>query len=622
MLTRPWTPARSWPTLFAVLLFGFAVACGGSSSRTSTGSPDSTALVRISIVPLNSQLYQGGTFTFVATVTGTTNSSVTWSVQEGPAGGTITSAGLYTAPKAAGIFHVVATSSADPAKSATTSVTVSTVEVALSPFNVDMGSSESIKFKADVTGTVDPSVTWTVQEGPSGGTITNLGDYTAPAANGTYHVVATSQWDTTKSSTAVVSVNPLAVTLSPATDLLGPAGARTVFATVSGSVNTSVTWSVAEGSAGGSISQSGDYTAPNGTGTFHVVAASQKQPSVTASATFTIVGSGFRPTGTMAANRTGPTATLLSNGKVLVTGGDACFYFSYYGTGICNQASAELYDPASGAFTPTGSMLRPRSFHTATLLQNGKVLIAGGVGALNSAELYDPSTGTFSATGNLNATRAHHVAVPLPNGNVLLAGGDLVVTGEEYVPSTGTFANKGTMAVARSAPTATLLGNGKVLVVGGLNGQFPTSSAELYDPATGNFSPTGGLATARVRHSACLLPDGNVLITGGSPDNYKSTASTEVYQVSSGFFSAPGTMVFAHDSHVAMVLQNGTILAAGGLSTFTPNHTAESYNPLTGTFTQIGGLYRERAFAAAAMMQDGSVLVVGGSDLASAEIFK
>lgn len=617
-------------TTLVIVSLAWMGACGGGGTHFTPPAAASLP-VSVSITPSNTQLVQGGLLQFSASVFNTANAAVTWSVQEGAAGGSISATGLYTAPKAAGTFHVVATSAADITKAASAEVFVPAVSVSMNTGNISMGKSENYAFVATVTGAADQTVSWAVQEGAAGGSITSAGAYTSPNATGSFHVVATSNWDNTKSATAQVTVDPLSVSVFPTSDILGPAGVRLFSASVVGSINTGVTWSVQEGVAGGSVSSGGFYVSPGTLGSYHVVAAAAKDPTTTATATLTIVASGFGPTGNMAAMRTAATATLLNNGKVLVAGGNSCFYLGYYyGFGNCALASAELFDPVAGTFSATGSMTALRHFHTANLLVDGKVLVTGGGGnaalITNTAELFDPAAGTFAATGSLSTARKYHTATVLASGNVLVVGGyagfpTYLASSEEYDAAAKTFTTKGSMATPRFSHTATRLGNGKVLIAGGFSGSQNLASAELYDPATGNFTATGNMTQARSGHTASLLPNGNVLITGGSSGG-PDLASAEIYDVVSGTFSATGSMLSARNGHVAVSLQNGKVLVAGGVCCDALDFTAEIYDPIAGTFTRTGSLSTGRLSAVAVLLGNGNVLVAGGSDLNSAEIHK
>jgi WD40 repeat protein len=266
----------------------------------------------------------------------------------------------------------------------------------------------------------------------------------------------------------------------------------------------------------------------------------------------------------MTTARSGHRATLLQNGKVLIVGGTS-------GASTI-LASAELYDPVTGTFTSTVSMTAARSSHTATLLPNGKVLIAGGQyyagtywQSLDSAELYDPSTGTFTPTGTMTVEQSNHTATLLQNGKVLIVGGHLPTDGAElYDPVAGTFATTGHPTLAEPQHTATLLSNGMVLITGGLewiSQAFPNDKrAELYDPSTGTFAATGSMTTMRGGPAATLLSDGKVLVAGGRYDT-----SAEIYDPSTGTFTATGNMteVRARPAPTATLLGNGKVLVVG-----------------------------------------------------------
>jgi CSLREA domain-containing protein len=331
----------------------------------------------------------------------------------------------------------------------------------------------------------------------------------------------------------------------------------------------------------------------------------------------------FAPTGSMGTAQQSATATLLPNGKVLIAGG-------YNGSYL---ASGELYDPATGAFTPTSSMGAARYAATATLLPTGKVLIAGGnngISYLASAELYDPATGLFTATGSMALGRQLALATLLPNGKVLIAGGHNggpLPSAELYDPATGGFTATGPMGTGRSVATATLLPTGKVLIAGGYNGSS-TASAELYDPATGLFTATGSMGTGRQLAAATLLPNGKVLIAGGY--NVSPLASAELYDPATGGFTATVSMGTARQVPTATLLPNGKVLIAGGYDGSSYLASAELYDPAansgTGAFTPTGSMLTAHYLATTLpLLPNGKVLIAGGYDgsgyIASGEIY-
>jgi hypothetical protein len=270
----------------------------------------------------------------------------------------------------------------------------------------------------------------------------------------------------------------------------------------------------------------------------------------------------------MVAPRTLHAATLLGDGKVLVTGGDSGNDFS------TPLATAEIFDISTGMFTPTGNMMNARAGHTATLLANGKVLVAGGSSG-DAAELFDPATGEFTATGSMETSRTSATATLLKNGDVLVSGGDdpsgnPVATAELFDPTTGMFMPTGSMSVARAAHTATLLTSGEVLVTGGRSSGVANTtviaSAELFDPATGAFVLTGSMESPRELHTAAKRTDGKVLVTGGlSGTGDLSTA--ELFDPANGIFTPAGNMEIERFLHTATLLTNGAILVTGGRNT-------------------------------------------------------
>jgi WD40 repeat protein len=321
--------------------------------------------------------------------------------------------------------------------------------------------------------------------------------------------------------------------------------------------------------------------------------------------------------GTMTAARAAHTATLLPDGRVLIAGGctlDSCEMEE-------DGASAELYDPRVGSFAKTGTMGTERVSHTATLLPNGEVLLAGGWdrgGVLANAELYNPATGVFSPTSSMTTHRAAHTATLLPNGKVLIAGGyngnQSVPDAEIYDPRTGTFSRTGSMTTPRSAHAAALLPNGRVLATGGSDAQEKiVASAEIYDPGTGRFIRTGTMSVDRYKHAATSLRDGKILILGGSnaDDFYGKYASAELFDPASGTFTAVDDMNaerFKLPDAVA-TLSSGEVLVGGD------SERAEIYDPESKGFRTVhGSLGAARNFATVTTLSEGGALIAGGYD--------
>jgi hypothetical protein len=327
-------------------------------------------------------------------------------------------------------------------------------------------------------------------------------------------------------------------------------------------------------------------------------------------------------TGSMGMARGGFSATLLPDGKVLAAGGDAMV------EGV-DTASAELYDPATGTWSATGSMATARAGHSATLLPDGKVLVAGGGRQsdaytwLASAELYDPATGIWTTTGSLATSRVGHTATLLPDGKVLVVGGETdsaafpgnpvgVASAELYDPATGSWAPAATMPSQRFGHTATLLPAGKVLVAGGAccgASPEPLASAELYDPATDTWIATGSMSTQRVGHTATRLIDGRVLVTSGG--------QAELYDPGTGAWTPTGTMVAPYGACSATLLLDDKVLVAGGIDRHlnagdgAPVAAAELYDPATGTWSATASMVTPRCGTATRLI-DGRVLVAGG----------
>jgi hypothetical protein len=318
----------------------------------------------------------------------------------------------------------------------------------------------------------------------------------------------------------------------------------------------------------------------------------------------------------MGSERAVHTAVRLEDGRILIAGGMT--------DPRSDAPTAELFDPATRAFTPAGAMLERRHSHSATKLPDGTVLIAGGYdtqGAyLARTELYDPARDAFEDGPPMTTARAGHVAVTLADGRVLLIGGvgtgwTFLSSAEIYDPATRRFAPTGAMSVAREGHAAVVLRDGRVLVAGGhtgrRSGMIVHAATELYDPASGVFIPSGDMSVRRHKHDAVLLPDGSVLITGGADerDSRGTYRSTERYQPATGVFTASGLMRYASYKHpgTSVVLADGRVLLSGGAV------QAEVFDPIAGLSVPVrANASLTGQFSATAQLGDGSVLVTGG----------
>src|SRR5881398_514298 len=326
------------------------------------------------------------------------------------------------------------------------------------------------------------------------------------------------------------------------------------------------------------------------------------------------------------------TATLLANGTVLIAGGrDAADQ---------PLASAEIYDPATGAYTLLASPLpAPVWGHTATRLDDGTVLIAGGqrgVRYRRAAQLFDPASDTFAALTPMSTPRGRHTATLLRDGRVVVIGGTdgvgPLASLEIYDPTTRTFSlAPSALEGARQDHTATLLPDGRVLVAGGSDSSGALDSAELYDPTAGTVSPAGPLNVPRTLASAALLLDGTVLVAGGGTTTVEDLDSAEIYDAATNAFAwLPAAMGTARSGHLGVQLpHNGKVLISGGTSGGQLVPSAEVYDPVTGAFQPVDSPGTARRLFGANFFElpyTGILLATGGLDsaetpLASSEVF-
>jgi hypothetical protein len=345
------------------------------------------------------------------------------------------------------------------------------------------------------------------------------------------------------------------------------------------------------------------------------VAIADNAPQTPQGATVAGFGSGpnaWAPTASMATARDSHTATLLQSGKVLIAGGETS-------AGANPHSSAELYDPATRAFSSTGSMTTGRGGAAAILLPNGNVLVAGGKGAnfanLSSAEIYHPVAGTWTATGSMNDFGYAMTLTLLPNGKVLATGLGFGTGAELYDPALGTWADTPAMVASHFFATAVLLTNGEVLVAGG-----GTAAAELYNPIANIWTATDSMNVARQGQTAALLPDGRVLVSGGDPPGGgMSLASAELYNPAKGTWAVAPSMNTGRYGQTATLLNGGVVMVAGGCTASCNGgqqvDTTEFYSATTGFWSFGPSLTAPRDHHTATLLADGDVLIAGGDTI-------
>ncbi len=334
----------------------------------------------------------------------------------------------------------------------------------------------------------------------------------------------------------------------------------------------------------------------------------------------------------MSPQLTGFSAATLANGQALLSGG-----ISTSPSGSAAANSAQIFNPATDAWSIGASLLTARENHTSTLLANGKMLVVGGDTAtglgnnpvLASVELYDPSANTWTAAASLITGRTNHTATLLANGKVLVAGGvdssgNPVPTAEVYDPQANTWTPAGSLIHPRYGHTATLLNTGKVLVVGGVNGissggtLVPLSTTELYDPSANTWTAAAVMQTGVYQHTATLLSDGTLMIAGGANAGYTITDGVMLYTPGSNTWSQLAPMNNPRAQHTATLLPSGQVLVAGGeggiLTSGTDVAASEIFTPSANTWTSGAPLKLPRNGHLSILLNDGRVMIVGGFD--------
>gem|GEM_PF-1251038 len=322
--------------------------------------------------------------------------------------------------------------------------------------------------------------------------------------------------------------------------------------------------------------------------------------------------------------RRGHFTAVLPNGNVLVAGGAT-------GDNTISTTTKEYNtgDQRSNTFTATGSLTTARAYHTATLLNSGKFLIAGGYAGgsdyFAGCELYDPSTGTWSSTGSLTLGRRDHEAVLLPTGKVLLTGGynpgggtAIKVNSELFNPTTGTWGAATSMNTKRQqfglvwSPLV-----GKAIAIGGDEGKSTMSeTVESYDPYLDTWTNKTSMATGRSGHTVTVLSDGKILVTGGYSASNTVLSSVEVYDPVANTWTTKASMSTARHFHKATLMPDGKVLVTGGAGTSASSpsylNSVEVYDPVANTWTSKASFTTARYRHISILMADGKILLAGG----------
>ena len=612
------TAVAAGTTNITASLYGIA-----SNSATLTVGP--ATLVSITVTPTNGATPAGLSLQFDAVGTYSdgsmldVTSSVGWS--SGSPVAMINSAGLATGV-IVGMTTITATSGTVQGAATITVTSPVLASISVTPMNPSIAAGNVQQFIA--TGTYSDgstqnltgTVTWSsLAQGVATITAGGLATGVAPGSSNISATISGMTGSTTLTVTAPVLVS---IAVTPVNGSIPLSGTQQFTATGTYSdgstqnLTSTATWNSSAGNLA-TISAAGLASAVGlGQSTIQATLA-----AINGSTTLTVTP-GFALTGSLNTARYRHTATLLNDGTVLIAGGE-----NFPGSSL---SSAELYSPTTATFSPTnGALSYPRYDHTATLLSDGTVLIVGGRdssgNSISSAELYDPTNGTFTVTtGGLNNARYNHTATLLDDGTVLIAGGEsssgnALSTAEIYNPSTGAFgpvANN--LNVARYKHGATPLSDGTVLIAGGESSPSNSlNSAELYNPTAGTFSFTSGtLINARYDHTSTLLSDGTVLLAGGENSPSNALASAELYTLSPETFSTSGTLNNARYDHTATPLGGGTVLLAGGYYASGYLASAELYDPVAQGFALTGSLNTARSQHTATVLNNGTVLIVGG----------
>lgn len=334
------------------------------------------------------------------------------------------------------------------------------------------------------------------------------------------------------------------------------------------------------------------------------------------------------PAADLLTGRTGHTATMLRSGKVLVVGG----------TDMDGRAlsSNEIFDPQKNMWAAVPPMSVGRTEHTATLLADGRVLVAGGFGeppptseVLATAEIYDPLRNRWTAAASMHIGRARQTATLLDNGDVLVVGGTesgpsgsgltSALGAEMYDPRRNAWMTIGDGTHAVNGHSASRLPDGRVVVIGGFLGDgCPELPTRVYNPQLGNWTAGTSMKNGRWGHTATSLPGGKILVLGGMGGRPCGTTAggpvgllttTDLYDSRHDTWLESAPMDLGRSQHTATLLPNGLVLVVGAANSTTAR--AELYDPTRNKWVSVGGPMTRYGHTAT-LLTDGRVLVAGG----------
>jgi len=605
-------------------------ACGGSDAGTEPTRP-----IVVAVSPAKDTLTTGTGTAFHASVTGTQNGTVVWSLPDGVSAGTISTAGFFTAGSTPGTYRILATST-QTSQSADTALAqvVAAPSAALTAPDTALAGSGGVAVAAPIQpgmiylwsvtgGSISAgqgTSTVRLTAGPVGMmivycTVTNLADSAVTGAD-TVHVKpvppppAITSW--TASPPAVTSGQGLALTavFSNGTGVVDQ-GIGTVSSgvpVVVGALSDPTTFQLTVTGFGGQTAVAQTTVAAFPAPKIYYFDPVGRVAPIGGKGLLAFLYEHYPDAAASIDHGIGPVI-----GEDLLTtvlGGTTLFTATVRNgadSAIVDTATITAVAPAPGTFSLTGALNRPRAGHVAVPLLDGRVLVLGGsdvTGQVPPTELYDPGSGNFSISGLPPWSPEEQSVVRLSDGSVLILGGSSDRGAAVYTPATGLFSARADMLESHIHAAAALLADGRVLVAGGVLQDW---HAEIFDPVANTWSPTGPLAIQIGASKLITLLDGRVLVlTDGHTE-------AQLYDPAAGTFSVTGSMASIHTGGSVTRLQDGRVLVAGGSPNgINVNSTAEVYTPGAGTFSRVGDLALGRYGHTATLRPDGTVLIIRG----------